>query len=450
MNGSLLVQLQRPDGGWVDVGVMTSRNSTNRFRTLPSYWEQSRRPVLGQLFENNEPGWAPGSHVAVPRWFSHLLPEGRLRQAVAAAAGAHEVEEFKILARLGHDDLPGAVRVRPYDDASNGADLSVEEDPEQTSAVDPVLKFSLAGLQMKFSVHSSDRGLTVPVSGQAGNMILKLPDGRAGFEGVPEAEHAAMLLAEAAGIRAPDVDLVDARTVRGLEEATRSVTGLSFTIARFDRLPDGRRVHVEELSQVFDIRTASDTAKYSSATFEGIAKVFAGLVGVESVGEVVDRVVLNVLVGNGDAHLKNWGLVYEDGLNPSMSPVYDVVPTVLYVGGDDLGLNLDRSKRFEDVSTASFRRMGRITGYGEDRAERRAASAAERVLDSWSVLEGALPERQHRELSRRLRSLSLATVPTAASTVSSVEVVHQARAERDEELTRRVRPRTDPSEGRSG
>lgn len=449
MSDALLVQLQRPDGGWVDVGVMTSRNNTNRFRTLPSYWEQRRRPVLGQLFENNEPGWAPGSHVAIPRWFSHLLPEGRLRQTVAAAAGVHEVEEFKLLARLGSDDLPGAVRVRPYDDSSGGADLSVEKDPEQTSAVDPVLKFSLAGLQMKFSVHASDRGLTVPVSGQAGNMILKLPDGRPGFEGVPEAEHAAMLLARAAGIRAPDVDLVDAKTVRGLEAATRSVTGLSFTIARFDRLADGRRVHIEELSQVFDIRTASDTAKYSSANFEGIAKVFAGLVGTESVGEVIDRIVLNVLVGNGDAHLKNWGLVYEDGMNPSMSPVYDVVPTVLYVGGDDLGLNLDRSKRFEDVSTASFRRMGRITGYGEERAERRAASAVERVLDSWSALEDALPGRHYRELSRRLRSLPLSALPTAPGTVSSVQIIHRARSERDDELARRVRPRIDPSDGRS-
>lgn len=411
MNGALLVQLQRPEGGWVDVGVMTSHQNTNRFHTLPSYWEQNRRPVLGQLFENNEPSWAPGSHVAIPRWFSHLLPEGRLRQTVAAAARVHEVEEFKLLARLGHDDLPGGVRVRPHDDSSNRAVLAVDVDRGESSVVDPVLKFSLAGLQMKFSVLASDRGLTVPVSGQAGNMILKLPDGRPGFEGVPEAEHAAMLLARAAGVRTPDVGLVDATSVRGLEEATRSVSGLSYTIRRFDRLADGTRVHIEELSQVFDIRPADHRAKYLSANFEGIARVFAGLVGVESVGEVIDRIVLNVLVGNGDAHLKNWGLVYEDGLNPSMSPVYDVVPTVLYVGGDDLGLNLDRSKRFEDVTTSSFKRMGRITGYGEDRAQQRAISAVERVLDSWSVLVDALPEHQHRELSRRLRSLQLSTVP---------------------------------------
>lgn len=407
MDTALTVQLQIVDGTWVDVGVLSNSKNTNRFRSLPSYWGLERRPVLGQLFENHAEDWAPGSHVKLPRWFSHLLPEGQLRRVVATAASVHEEEEFRLLATLGRDDLPGAVRVRLGHELTKSESHTAELEGVLPASIDPVYKFSLAGLQMKFSIHASERGLTVPVTGQAGNKILKLPDPRVGHEGVPEAEHAAMRLARAAGIPAPDVDLIDAVTVRGLEDATRSVTGQSLAISRFDRLADGRRVHMEELSQIFDISTSRPDTKYLSTNFEGIAKVYAGLVSPGSVGEVIDRIVLNVLVGNGDAHLKNWSLVYLDGLNPSMSPVYDIVPTILYVINDDLGLNLNRSKRFEDVSTTSFRRMGRVTGYGEEKAQGRAAAAVERILDSWSVLTAALPNNQARILTQRLRSLPL-------------------------------------------
>lgn len=46
---------------------------------------------------------------------------------------------------------------------------------------------------------------------------------------------------------------------------------------------------------------------------------------------MIDRIVLNILVGNGDAHVKNWTFIYPDGSRPQLSPAYDIVPTVLYV-----------------------------------------------------------------------------------------------------------------------
>ncbi len=57
------------------------------------------------------------------------------------------------------------------------------------------MKFSLAGAQLKFSVYGYGRGLTVPAKGQAGNYVLKFPDGRPGFSGVPEAELGSLELA---------------------------------------------------------------------------------------------------------------------------------------------------------------------------------------------------------------------------------------------------------------
>jgi serine/threonine-protein kinase HipA len=404
---ALLVQLQRPLGDWVDVGLLQGRNNTNWFEAFDSYWDLPRRPVLGQVFEDRPRGWKPSTHVALPHWFSHLLPEGRLREAVASAAGISESTEMQLLATLGIEDLPGAIRVLPWD-LNLGSEMPEATIEEGTDAeIDPVLKFSLAGLQMKFSIRKTDRGLTVPVAGTAGDMILKLPDGRIGFGGVPEAEFAAMSLARAAGIRTPNVELVSAQEVAGLGRWAETQDRLSFAVARFDRLADGRRVHAEEFAQILNIPSAREYVKYTHTNFEAVANVAARLAGIETVGEVIDRIVLNVLVGNGDAHLKNWAMTYPDGMNPTLSPVYDVVPTVLYVDNDDLGMNLNGSKRFDDVTARSFDRMGGVTEFGAEAARTRAREAADRVLEVWPMLNELLPNDQRERLTGRLKGLRL-------------------------------------------
>jgi serine/threonine-protein kinase HipA len=214
---ALLIQLQSPAGEWIDVGFLRSNDDYNWFVFIESYWERADRPVLGQIFEERGRGWKPNANMAVPRWFSHLLPEGRLRSAVALAADVSGNREFELLRRLGSSDLPGAVRAvsvavdgETYEAPSFASD---EEDMED----DPLLKFSLAGTQLKFSVYGDDRGLTVPASGQVGNVILKFPDGRPGFDGVPEAELGVLELARASGIDTPKATLVRPADVVGLQ-----------------------------------------------------------------------------------------------------------------------------------------------------------------------------------------------------------------------------------------
>ncbi len=119
------------------------------------------------------------------------------------------------------------------------------------------------------------------------------------------------------------------------------------------------------------------------------------------------------MIGNGDAHFKNWSIIYPDGINPSLSPLYDVVPTVLYIPNDDLGLNLNGSRAFEDVTPARFERMGERTGFGAQEARRRATDTAIRVLDSWSVLGEHLAPDPYRRLTDRLKALPLASAITS-------------------------------------
>lgn len=218
---------------------------------------------------------------------------------------------------------------------------------------------------------------------------------------------ACLTLARRASIDTVDATLVSPHDVRGLEGWARRSSGMALAVRRFDRRDDDVRIHMEELAQVLDIPTAVHGARYSRANFETIAMFVAALCGVGSVAEVIDRIVLNVLVGNGDAHLKNWAVRYVDGRTPTLSPLYDVLPTVHYMPGDDLGLNLNKSKSFTDVTPESFDRLGTRTGFGADRARRRVRDAAERIAAHWDLLSDHLGTEAFRALTARRDTLPL-------------------------------------------
>jgi serine/threonine-protein kinase HipA len=326
---------------------------------------------------------------------------------VADAAKISPAREFELIRRLGEADLPGAVRVLEIAPDGSQEIPALEPYSGSEQSESPFLKFSLAGAQLKASVFRDERGMTVPIKGTAGNFILKFPDGRAGNDQVPEAEHAAMKFAHEVGIRTAAVFLEDAANVSGLEDVAAENPGLSLLVERFDRTASGNRVHTEEVAQVLDIPTAREHAKYREANFETIGVIVAAHTGIATVGEVVDRIVFNVLIGNGDAHLKNWAFIYRDGRTPVLSPAYDIVPTVLYVKHDDLGLNIGKTKIFEDISFKHFAGLGNRTGYGAQEAMDRAASMAERVLDNWNTLSAYLTSSQFDRLSARLKTLDL-------------------------------------------
>jgi serine/threonine-protein kinase HipA len=280
-------------------------------------------------------------------------------------------------------------------------------DTDEPGNVDPLLKFSLAGVQLKFSVAGNERGLTVPARGRAGNIILKFPDGRSGFSGVPEAELGSLELAAQSGIDSVRGFLVAPDTVSGLEEYSAGVEERALAVHRFDRSADDRRIHMEEIAQVLNISAGRGDAKYSAANFETVATVVAALTGTETVSDVIDRIVLNVLIGNGDAHLKNWAVRYPDGRTPELSPAYDLVPTVLYIPGDNLGLNLAGSKKFAEVTPRSFESLGRRTGYGPERARKHAVDSVQRVMDHIGVLHEYLPEQGRERLRAHHARLGL-------------------------------------------
>src|SRR4029077_5068064 len=78
--------------------------------------------------------------------------------------------------------------------------------------------------------------------------------------------------------------------------------------------------------------------------------------------EFIRRLVVNVVIGNGDAHLKNWSVIYRDKVTPQLSPAYDLVSTIHHVQNDSLALNLGGEKRFESIDESHFNRIAQRIG----------------------------------------------------------------------------------------
>lgn len=139
-----------------------------------AYIEDEKRPTLslslkdpfGALITKFRP-----YNMVVPPFFSNLLPEGPLRKYLADRAGVKSSREFFLLWMLGRD-LPGAVTVHP----SEGDDAPPVDGQAIVKAPN-ALRFSLAGVQLKFSAFKNDKkggGLTIPAEGTGGSWIVKL------------------------------------------------------------------------------------------------------------------------------------------------------------------------------------------------------------------------------------------------------------------------------------
>jgi serine/threonine-protein kinase HipA len=314
------------------------------------------RPTLSLGYKASDGGLLEDSRatrVKVPPFFSNLLPEAHLREYLAARGGVHPDREFFLLWLLGAD-LPGAIEVRAVDDTSPPR----TEPASRTARDSRPLHFSLAGVQLKFSaLMEASKGLTVPSDGVGGDWIVKLPSPR--FKAVPENEYAMMTLARAVGIDVPDVQLVPTSEIGGLPANLPEAFGQSLAVRRFDRPRPGARVHIEDFAQVFVVYPEN---KYKNASFGSIARVLWLEAGEQAIIEYTRRLAFNTLIGNGDAHLKNWSLIYRDGRTVSLSPAYDLVATVPYIAGDRLALSLGDTKEFTKVNVERIARFAEKAG----------------------------------------------------------------------------------------
>lgn len=389
------------------VGTLYQRGDHTRFVLADDYVDDPGRPVLGLVFEQNLTA-VHAAALRLPPWFSNLLQEGVQRRWIAAARHVSPDREMELLAEVGHD-LPGAVRVVAGDEQAPDLDWETAPAPRLTARSDDDyrrIKFSLAGVTLKFSMVATGERLTLPAYGEGGDWIVKLPDNE--FPHVPHNEFAMMTLAGACGIEVPEVRLVHRDQVDGLPDRLWPNGEMwAYAVRRFDRDANRRLVHIEDLAQV---RNFYPGAKYQG-NFETVAALIYRRRDLPALQEFARRLAFNILISNGDAHLKNWSLIYRDPRVPTLAPAYDLVSTVPYMAREDLGLKFGGSRRFDRASLGTFRLLEQRIGVASAELVEHAAATAQLVRMRWMEVaqmlevDPKLQEAISTSVKQRLRTL---------------------------------------------
>ncbi|MBM3952038.1 MAG: type II toxin-antitoxin system HipA family toxin [Rhodospirillales bacterium] len=357
-----------------------------------SYIDNYMRDTLSLSFKDQYGGLITDirpTQTRVMPFFSNLLPEGPMRDYLAQRAGVNPKREFFLLWALGQD-LPGAITIQATDgDALPPIDNG--DDSHRGANQGRPLRFSLAGVQLKFSaVMAATGGLTIPVNGVGGSWIVKLPSSK--YERVPENEYAMMTLARRIGIDVPEIRLISVNAINGLPEGMSDIGTMAFAIRRFDRLDDGSAVHIEDFAQVFDIYPDN---KYKKASYKNIAKVLRAESGEAQIEEFIRRLVFNTLIGNADMHLKNWSLIYPDRRTPVLSPAYDYVSTIVYLKDENMALKYVRTSKFSEISKDELKYLAAKALLPQKLVVDTAADTVDRFFQIWKQ------EKFHLELPRQ-------------------------------------------------
>ncbi len=284
---------------------------------------------------------------------SNLLPEGSLRELMAQSLKMHIDNEFHLFSYLGKD-LPGALVAEPMDpDEVPDSILNINGKVKAIKFKKIIRenKFSLAGVQMKFSMKEKEGRYNISKGDVLGDWIIKTPSTK--HKDVPLNEYTAMRLASLVGVNIPEIKLVDLNKLDNLPPINLPNEKLAFAIKRFDRNGD-RRIHMEDFAQVL---VKYPSQKYKSTNYEQIGRIlyeYSGD-GLADAQQFVRRLLVNILLSNGDAHIKNWSLLYFDQVTPRLSPAYDIVTTSVYIHNErHYALNLGKNKEWYKASYANF------------------------------------------------------------------------------------------------
>lgn len=267
-------------------------------------------------------------------YFSGLLPDERARQRLASALGVSEGNAFGLLEIIG-GECAGALSLYPTGQKPPVFDsIAIEElTDKQLEAIleklrsRPLLggedgvRLSLAGAQDKLAVCVDGDAIGLAKGGRATTHILK-PFIEA-LDGSVENELFCMRLAARMKISTPEVGM-------------RTVGKIAFVLVeRYDRVKheDGEivRIHQEDFCQALSI---PPELKYEKEGGPGVARSLA-LIQSATARPGADRLtfirrmIFHYLIGNADAHAKNFALLYRDNV-PDLAPAYDVLCTAAY------------------------------------------------------------------------------------------------------------------------
>lgn len=291
----------------------------------------------------------PYDDQACTAYFGGLLPENNeTRKVLGKIYGINANNHFALLKAIGYD-CAGAISCQAIDEPEEepraiplmGRILSDEELYEHIKELPqkPLftnvdgLRLSLAGAQDKAAICLIDNQIAIAENGCPTTHILKPASQR--FDGLAENEYFCMKIAKRIGLKVPDVEL-------------REVNGLSFVlIERYDRIIHENhviRLHQEDFCQALGVSTDKKYQNEGGPNFKDCFELLNTIGANSNTSSIISRdrlvsaLVFNYLIGNTDAHGKNFSLLYPPTKTkdlrlwsaPQFAPLYDLVCTLAY------------------------------------------------------------------------------------------------------------------------
>lgn len=322
-----------------EIGILEDKAGKMRFQ----YLKHAQTPLSLSLPIREE----IYSEKRCKAYFGGLLPENdTMRKAIATKYKINSNNDFAMIAAIGYD-CAGAVSFHKLDEPELNnvfiplkgqvvSDLELEHHIKELP-VKPYLgrRLSLAGVQEKTPISVINNKIVIPIEGSPTTHILK-PSLTRYKESVAN-EYICLKTAQSIGLVVPEVELRKAGDTE------------FFLIKRFDRLEkDGEimRLQHEDFTQALGVWTDN---KYN-VTFKDCLNVLNQMsTPAREKMRFISLAIYNFLVGNCDAHGKNFSVLYLDnGL--FLAPVYDVLCTIVYDLDNDMAMKIGKAKYIEDVT----------------------------------------------------------------------------------------------------
>lgn len=284
-------------------------------------------------------------------FFEHLGPEGWLRGRQARAGHTAAQDDFGLLLNYGADCI-GAVGIRNPNDVQ----LAVPENSDLTEEAAMLPGHTLSGVQKKLLAYRD---------GDRFEPCIKAHD--------PATHIAKFNLAELPTlVQNENLSLELAREILGPAEITHArpavltgIEGLALLVERFDRVGD-KKLRLEDFAQILGKpRGREFDGKYQSSYEEAASVItqFSARARID-LARYFRLVVFNLVLGNADAHLKNFSLLENDVGELRLSPAYDLINTLIYPQYDRyVALEIDGVKRpFDTLNRTLIEQFGNAIG----------------------------------------------------------------------------------------
>lgn len=325
-------------------------------------------------------------------FFGGLLPEGSQRRLAAKALGISPVNDFAMLGRLG-GETAGALQFLPPgrspiilgspDNPTPLCDAGLfrllDSLPTRPMlAGDQNLRLCLAGAQSKLPVTLVSGQVALPLPDQPSTHILK-PSVPA-LDASTENEVLSMRLAAALSL---DVAGATPKTLRPPEGKSRTF----LLVERYDRKASPHRqlsrLHQEDFCQALGI---SSERKYQSEGGPSLQQCFSLVRRVssrptEDVLKLLDAVIYNAVLGNADAHGKNFSVLYTEA-GPVLAPLYDLLCTAIYPElSQKFAMKLGRQSKRERLEVQTWSDFAGHVGLDFQVVRRRICEIADGVVE---------------------------------------------------------------------